>query len=257
VAGLLDTTHYEGNLISKIEELERRLMALEHTELSGVAGPVGATGATGATGPAGPGTPAGVAQGDVIYFDATPEAVVLNIGAAEQVLRTNAGAQAPEWSTIDNDSIADRTRTLFVPAVECYNVTDTSYQNRSLRGWEMIDAKHCQVYGAFRMPSDWSSGGTLQSVFIPGGTGNIYALSLVDFANVGQAYNTHTLNTGWQTEAVVDTIVDQFTTPLTLTNVDAGDYVICDFRRDATNVADTISATLYFVGFLVSYTADM
>ena len=255
--GVLDTIHYEGNLISKIEELERRLKALEHTELSGVAGPQGATGATGATGPAGPGTPSGVVEGDIVYFDATPDPTALNIGTAEQVLRTNAGATAPEWATIDSDSIANRTRTFLVPAIACYNATDVSYQNAVWRGWEMIDAKECRCYGHFMTPADFASALTANPIFIPAGTGNVRVQNDANYGADGQAYSTHSDSQGLDTEAVTNNQLDSMTTALSLASLASGDFVQLKFTRDGTDVLDTISATLYFVGWLVSYTADM
>ena len=108
----LDALHYEGNLLDKIKELERRLAALERTELSGVVGPIGATGPTGAIGPDGAGTPAGAVQGDIVYYDATPEAAALNIGTTTQLLQVNAGATAPEWVTASNANLVNRTRLL-------------------------------------------------------------------------------------------------------------------------------------------------
>jgi hypothetical protein len=46
-------------------------------------------------------------------------------------------------------------------------------------------------------------------------------------------------------------------TALSLASIATGDYVQLKFTRDATDVADTLGATMYFKGFIVSYTADM
>lgn len=252
----LDKLHYERNLISRIEELERRLMALEHTELSGVAGPQGATGATGATGPAGPGTPASVTTGDIIYYvSTTPTA--LNIGAAEQVLRTNAGANAPEWATIDNDSIANRTRTFLVEAVECLNATDSTYNNCQWQGWPMTDNKEIRCFGFFSVPADFVSGMTVKPIFWPGATGNVQVQMDAAYGADGQVYNVHTNTQGPDTEAVANTILDDMTTALSISNAAIGDFIQLKFTRFGADALDTINAVLYFVGFLVSYTADM
>lgn len=254
----LDTLHYEGNLISKIEELERRLNALERTELSGVVGPQGPTGATGAQGPAGPGTPSGVVQGDIVYYDATPEAAALNIGTAEQVLRVNAGATAPEWSTIDNDSIANRTRKLWVPGEDSLNNTLGAACSRgAIRGWLLPDLNDCRVYGAFTCPSDFASGMTINAIFESGNAGNARVALDVWYGADGEAYNTHTAAIAATDETLVANINDDFTTPLSLANMAAGDIVLCQFQRDGAHANDTIGGIVMFVGFLVSYTADM
>ena len=158
---------------------------------------------------------------------------------------------------LDNTHLANRTRTLFIPATECYNSTDVGYQNNTARGWEMIDAKFCECYGAFRCPADFASAGTLQAIFEPAANGNAYVYLVGYYGADGEAYSTNANNTGWLTEAVTSGVNDQLTAALSLAALAADDYVLCKFIRDATNVADTISATLYFVGFLVSYTADM
>jgi len=59
MVSILNRDHYERNLLDRLDELGRKLAALEHTELSGVAGPEGPTGPTGPTGPQGPQGPQG------------------------------------------------------------------------------------------------------------------------------------------------------------------------------------------------------
>ena len=253
----LDTLHYEGNLIDKIKELERRLAALEHTELSGVVGPTGPAGPVGAQGPDGAGSPAGAVEGDIVYYDATPEAAALNIGTATQLLQVNAGATAPEWVTAGAANLANRTRLLWVPGTECENVTDGTYENQVYQGWEMVDAKQCSCYGSFTCPSDFASTMTLQAVFQPVATGNVEVALTAAHGADGQAYNTHTESTGSVTEAVVATINDDMTAALALGSMAAGDVCVVRFLRYGANVNDTINDILYFVGFLVSYTADM
>ena len=253
----LGRIHYEGNILDELENLKRRLTALEHTELSGVVGPQGPTGATGAQGPDGAGSPAGAVQGDIVYYDATPEAAALNIGTAEQVLRTNAGATAPEWATIDNDSIANRTRTLFVPAVGCYNATDASQQNCEGPGWNMADTKECRAFGFLYCPSDYVSSMTVNGIMDPRGTGNAYVQMDVGYGALGEAWNNHTDSQGPTAEAVTNQQRDRMTTATSLANLAAGDYINLKFTRFGDNVLDTVGAIVYFVGFLVSYTADM
>lgn len=258
--GTLDALHYEGNIIDQLKELERRLNALERTELSGVVGPTGATGATGATGPtgpAGPGSPAGAVEGDIVYFDAVPEAVVLNIGTATQLLQVNAGATAPQWVTAGAANLVNRSRTLWVPATECYNATDVAYQNQVGRGWTMIDAKECRTYGTFRCPPDYASTMIVNAIFNPGATGNVRVQLDADYGASGEAYNTHSASQGPDTEAVVNTQIDQMSTSISLAAITTADYVLLKFTRDGTDVLDTITNTLYFMGFLVSYIADM
>ena len=260
MAKRLDTLHYEGNLIDKIRELEGRLSALERTELSGVVGPMGATGATGAigaTGPAGAGSPAGAVEGDIVYYDAVPEAVALNIGTATQLLQVNAGADAPEWVTASNANLANRTRLFLVPASSCYNATDALQRECEGPGWNMVDGKECRAFGFFRCPPDYVSDLTVNGIMDPRGTGNAYVQMDAGYGAIGEAWNNHTDSQGPDAEAVVNQTRDQMTTPTGLTNLAAGDYVNLKFTRFGDNVLDTVGAIVYFVGFIVSYTADM
>jgi len=251
----LDKLHFERNLITRIEELERRLMALEHTELSGVAGPTGATGATGATGPAGPGTPAGPTTGDIVYYvSTTPTA--LNIGTATQLLQTNAGATAPEWVTAGAANLANRTRTFLVQAVGAYNATDVAQAEREFKGWPMIDAKATVTWAAFKCPSDYASTLTVTPVLISNANGDIYARLQVYYGNVGEAYNTHSTDTGYLAETLVASQWDLGDAG-SLGSIDANDYVEIQYTRDGVHASDTVGDTVWIVGFLISYTADM
>lgn len=257
MASTLDTIHYEQNLITQIQELERRLNALERTELSGVVGPQGPTGATGAQGPAGPGTPAGAAQGDVIYFDATPEAVVLNIGAAEQVLRVNAGATAPEWASIDNDSIANRTRVFLVDAVGCYDATGAGQQNRVWRGWQMADAVQSECYGGFRVPADFASGLTVNVIFESPSAGDCRIDLHWYMGAVGESYTAHSSNTGVEDKTIAANTRATMTSNGSLAAATTSDYVLLKCTRYGNHANDTVGNTVNFCGFIVSYTADM
>ena len=254
----LDTLHYEGNILDQIKELQRRLDALERTELSGVVGPQGPIGATGAQGPEGPGAPAGAVEGDIVYYDATPEAAALNIGTTTQLLQVNAGATAPEWVTATNANLANRTRLLWVPAEDTNNSTlGAACARNTIRGWTMPDLNDCRAYTTFTCPADFVSTMTVNCVFESPSSGNARVSLTVFHGADGQSYTTHTASIAATDEAIVADINDDFTTPLALPNMAAGDFVLCQFQRDGAHVNDTVGDVVYFVGFLVSYTADM
>jgi len=105
-ASPLDKDHYENNPLDRIKELERRVRALENSELSGVAGPPGATGPAGPTGSPGPGAPTPLTQGDVLVVDATPAITTLPIGNAHEILKVNAGGTDPGWEAFDWDEMS-------------------------------------------------------------------------------------------------------------------------------------------------------
>jgi hypothetical protein len=106
VAGILDREHYEGNVLDLVDEVQRRVEALEQTELSGVAGPPGPKGDTGDTGPPGPGSPSPLTQGDVLVVDGVPGITTLGIGSAHEILKVNAGGTDPGWEAFDWDEMS-------------------------------------------------------------------------------------------------------------------------------------------------------
>ncbi len=192
--------------------------------------------------------------GDALADDGSEN---LDVQVDDTTIEVSGDALQVKASGISNSHIANRTRNLFVPAVECYNGTATSYVNGTLKGWPMPDAAQSYCYASFRMPADFASGATLQAIFEPAATGNVRVLVMAYYGNEGEACDTHTDSTGRVTEAVVQNINDDLTTALSLASIDGNDYVICYFDRDGADALDTINDILYFVGFLVSYTADM
>lgn len=255
--GTLDTLHYEGNILDQTEELQQRLDALERTELSGVVGPVGATGPTGAQGPDGAGSPAGAIQGDIVYYDATPEAAALNIGTAAQLLQTNAGATAPEWVSAGAGQLANRTRVLLVDAVGCYNVTGAAQQNRIWRGWQMADAVQSECYASMRVPADFASTFTVNGIFESPSAGDCRCDVYWQFGALGETYTAHASNTGAEDKTIVATRLSTMTADGAPAAAALGDYMKLKFTRFGNHANDTVGDVVYFVGFIVTYTADM
>lgn len=197
--------------------------------------------------------------------DVVGNAVELSGGALamtvdDSTIETNADNLRAKANGLDNTYFADRTRDLFVPATEGYNNTGVNYINQIWKGWEMVDNALCECWGVFRVPSDWVSGVSLQAYVIPGGTGNGYTRMSAQFGAVGEDYDTHTRQqVTWSTRAWTANEIEQLNDlgALSLTSLAAGDIVQVKVARDATDVLDTVGATVYFLGFVFTYTADM
>ena len=161
--------------------------------------------------------------------------------------------------TLTAASIANRTRKFFVPCVAVWNVTDSTAAVRALdmtMGWPMIDNKVHQAFGDFYVPSDYVSTMTATPVVISLATGNIYETTNVNEAADGQLYNTHDADGhGAVATAVTANKIEELTAD-SLALVAAADYVQLWFERTGTDALDTIGNTVYFKGWLVSYTAD-
>ena len=164
-------------------------------------------------------------------------------------------------SGLDASHIANRTRTLFVPATFAYNnTTAAKCAYTANRGWECPDDERCYVRGSFRVPSDFSSGlnlipyGTADGA----GTGDVYARLIVYYAADGEAYDTHGSNTGYAGVTInKGSVYDALDTTYSLVGASIGDTVIIEFYRDGNDVGDTVNDTVYAIGFYVYYTADM
>ena len=181
----------------------------------------------------------------------------LAVNVDDATIEVDTDALQVKAGGLDNTHIADRTRTLFVPATECENTTDVSYENQVLRGWEMVDTKDCVCYGSFRCPADYASALTIQGIFESPSAGNARMRLRGYYSSSGQAYTTHTTTNNTVDEAILADINDQMTTPVAMGSIVVGDYAVVECEREGSHVNDTVGDVVYFVGFLVSYTADM
>jgi hypothetical protein len=200
---------------------------------------------------------AGMFNADVAGDGLGISAGALEINVDDSTIEINADTLRVKAAGITNSHIADRTRTMFVPAVECYDATSPAYEECEWRGWTMIDAKECRAFGHFRCPADYSSAMTVNAIMDSLANGDVVVQMDARWASDGEQFDTHTATQGPDTETVVAGQLDDMTTATSLAGIATGDYVQLKFTRDGTAVADTIAATMYFKGFIVSYTADM
>jgi hypothetical protein len=183
---------------------------------------------------------------------------VLTVNVDDTTIETNADTLRVKAAGLDNSHIANRARWMLISATECYNVTDTAWQNCDWRGWEMVDNKLCEVYGHFQLPTGMGTP-TVYAVVSPAAAGNLRAQVEAEYGSDGEQYDTHAADSGYITVGAL--VQDDIEVPaafVTLTGISADDYVNLVFRRDAVHAADTIAATVYFLGFRVYTTsADM
>lgn len=158
---------------------------------------------------------------------------------------------------LDNTHLTNRTRVLLIPATECENVTDGTYENQIWKGWEMVDAKECSCYGHFTVLSDYVSTMTINGIFQSATGGDCRCDTFWSFGAVGENFGTHASNTGVEDKTIVANILASMTAAGSLAAAAAGDYMQLKYTRYGNHANDTVGDTVYFLGFLVSYTADM
>ncbi len=153
--------------------------------------------------------------------------------------------------------IADRTRTVFVPATRGW-VTNTSNPIHAAdeRGVLLDDGVLSVAIGETYLPSDYVSGLTAVAVVqCDGASGNLYARNDIYMGADNQAYNTHNDYTEYSAVAAAEALNEILS--VNVSSVAAGDYITCRLARNAAHGSDTFNAgKVYVKGWLLSYTAD-
>jgi hypothetical protein len=157
----------------------------------------------------------------------------------------------------------DRTRSLWVPAgplwLTLLGAPDFALRN-SLYGAIAYDKDSTESAAAsFTVPHDYASGLTLQLVWTNLGAGSGNVVWRVGLNNQGDG-GTHTgLTTADSVVAAPAQHIWKYTASgATFPNAAvAGQHVLLSCGRLATDAADTLANDAGFVGYLVTYTADM
>jgi hypothetical protein len=152
-------------------------------------------------------------------------------------------------SVITAAKIANRTRYLWISP----NNNSLTWQNGS--GLIMPDGANNSVYGAFFVPADYVSGGTVVAHVSPEGSGNMRCSGTAYYGAVGEAYN---LNTDTFSTADVAVTIFQISSvaSISLATLAANDGVELIFQRLGAHANDTVGADVDMRGWLFSYTAD-
>ena len=200
---------------------------------------------------------AGMFNADVAGDGLTLSGGALAVNVDDATIEIDTDALQVKAGGLDNTHLANRTRTFLVQAVECFNFTDTSYEDGHWRGWEFVDGKQCECYGFFRVPPDFSASLTINPVFESASAGDARVDLHWNFGANGENYMTHASNTGVEDKTIVANQLSQMTAAGAPAAAALGDYAQLKFTRYGAHANDTVGDTVYFVGFLVSYTADM
>lgn len=164
---------------------------------------------------------------------------------------------------LDDESVtaaktANRTRTIFVSPRSSYNVTDSvALTDSTGNGLTMPDNKLCTVGGAVSRPADFVTLTSITPIFIAAASGNAYLQSIGNHGTLGQNPTLISEVVGYTaTAATVNLLGGGPALALAAPTWLANEYLQIYFWRDATNVLDTCSGAIYFLGWQVAYTAD-
>jgi len=149
----------------------------------------------------------------------------------------------------------DRTRSFFVPV--SYGTVDKAAPLPTTFAVELIDGATTTVGGAFQVPHDYKSNLVVSPVYIAsGGAGDVRVSSGLYYGAIDESPATHNDLSGASAETVVSTLAQTVVLAQTLTAPTAGDVVQCSFIREGGHGTDSYAATIYFIGWIVEYTAD-
>jgi len=173
---------------------------------------------------------------------------------------------------IQNDAVTvgkipNRTRRLFVPVVSGYNSTDVVELTRSNNNYLVFpDAKTCHAQAIVAMPSDYASGLIAYGVACPATTGaglhvsaGISARGInegaVGFAGQGDGVSVNEYDVildGGTLGAALNT----YNTEAATGSLTSTGFLLLAASRVGANPADTMTANMFFQGWLIEYTAD-
>lgn len=157
--------------------------------------------------------------------------------------------------TVTAAKIANRTRTVFVPIISTEEVGVGALTfNTTVKGFDMVDAAQCNVYGHWRVPEDFVSGLTFKTLIRAAGAGDVMAYASAEYSSNGEAVWTHSNAVGPAAVTVTTNLTE--ISAVTLSSAVAGDVIAFKFYRNASDPGDTVNASVYALGFIVSYTAD-
>ncbi len=119
-------------------------------------------------------------------------------------------------------------------------------------GISMFDAEETTINQSFVIPNSITSIAEAYVVVIPEGTGNLDWESTTDFGQIagGEQYNANS-DSRSSTTAVTNGEIEGIDISAALTGATAKDLVGITFTRDGDDAADTVGATVYYMGIWI------
>jgi len=162
--------------------------------------------------------------------------------------------------TITPTNIKNRTRRFWCAAVNAWNSTVGSQPWWWMilgRGWRFADAATIDGYGAFVVPTDFVSDMVVKAIIMgEGDPGNCWLGADAYYCADGEAWNAHTAT--FVDAAIADPgngILAEVC-QMNLAAAAVGDSVELEFKRTGGAGGDTSTNDIYFLGWIVEYTAD-
>lgn len=168
---------------------------------------------------------------------------------------------AGDGASLGPDSIDNRTRTIFVPAVAGTYVGNPNPEyTGSYMGPEMQDGAYDYAWGRFSCPQDYVSAMTAKMVVskidADATVGNAYCRTKAEYAECGEEWDTNVDTGAWEALVFDANAKLVCATPVSLATITTSDIVVLTGERDGANGSDTLTTEIYCYGWVISYTAD-
>jgi hypothetical protein len=121
---------------------------------------------------------------------------------------------------------------------------------------QMLDGVDTLIRMTFQIPYSIIHVGSVKIMVVAVGTGDLRRSVTTEFARPcgAEHYDNHTDSIAASQVAVTINHIMCLDITAALTGITAGDMVGLEFTRHASNVLDTINATVYFLGILIKRT---
>ena len=159
---------------------------------------------------------------------------------------------------LESTDLRNRDHKFFVPCSGGWNATLAAATYRTdtdAEGHLMPNDNDCYMFGEFTVPEDFVSGMTVIPIVVPNANGNIYSTNSASYGGLGEGWANHSDAIALAAVGVSQLLHSAGTATLALVDVALRDLVHLQFGRLGANGADTL-AIVYFLGWLIEYTAD-
>lgn len=164
---------------------------------------------------------------------------------------------------LDIGNFVESPRKTFFPVIGGYNHTDSTAISPTdivaaglARGLAMPDAKNCSAMGQAMIPSHAVAGTvTVTAIVYAETTGNIYVDMSVRAGPVDAAGSTYTFAAAAAAVGIITLLRTEIASVDLSTNGQPEHLLSVRLTRDALNGLDTLNATLWVMGFIMTYDA--
>ena len=183
--------------------------------------------------------------------------IAADAAIAQSKLAANSGFTPVEHGAAEHTNV---TRELFIPATNDMDVGITLAASAGLSILRFGDGTTAKTYHSFKVPDDFISFVSLKVIWVSSAAaGNMRWKLQANYGALGEDRSTHTESPAYGETATGGASiinVQEPENPLSLPDIEKGDYVGIALYRDGGHASDTLEEAADEVGLLFTYTAE-